>query len=205
MKLYYTNPTTEEVVQSDPRLSLGGYKASSPVPNDSFDNLFGEISQFTLSKNVPEDEYVGLILKNETTYNIQGITLWFVYGDNPFSVFKIAAVNLTADTSKVLKMEHVPSRTSKPLYADFYEANGQGNAVEIGDLEVGEMVGLWISRSLVAGLAASVQSDAKLYQQDPVLVDSVMPIPLVKSDSISLCFDWLSYGSPIGEKLIASY
>src|ERR1035437_3281704 len=136
MKLYYTNPTTEEVVQSDTRLSLGGYKASSPEPNDSFDNLFGEISQFTLSKNVPEDEYIGLILKNETTYNIQGITLWFNYGDNPFSVFKIAAVNLTADISGVLKMEHISSRTSKPLYADFYEANGQANAVEIGDLEV---------------------------------------------------------------------
>ena len=49
MKLYYTNPTAEDQIQTDPRLSLGGYKALSPVPNDSFDNLFGEISQFSLN------------------------------------------------------------------------------------------------------------------------------------------------------------
>ena len=205
MTLYYTNPTAEEYPQSDPRLSLGGYKSSSPIPNDSFDNMFGEISQFMLSKDIPEDEYVGLILKNETANNIQGITLWFDYGDNAFSILKVAAVNLTPDASGALKMEHVPSRTSAPLYADFYEADGQENAVEIGDLEVGEMVGLWISRSLIAGLAASVQSDDKLYQPDPVLTDSVIAIPLVKSDSISLCFDWLTYGSAIGEELITDY
>jgi hypothetical protein len=205
MKLYYTNPTAEEYPQSDPRLSLGGYKSASPVPNDSFDNLFGEISQFMLSKNIPEDEYIGLILKNETAYNIQGITLWFDYGNNAFSTFKVAAVNLTPDANGVLKMEHIPSRTSQPLYADFYEANGVGNAVEIGDLEVGEMVGLWIVRSLIDGLAASVQSDDKLYQPNPVLTDQVIPIVLDKYDSVSISFDWLTYGTAIGEELITDY
>jgi hypothetical protein len=205
MKLYYTTPTAQDQIQTDPRLSLGGYKSASPVPNDAFDNLFTEISQFMLSKGNAETEYIGLILKNETAYNIQGLRFWFDYQADPYSQLQVAAVNLTSDTNGVLKMEHVPTRNSKPLYADFYPANGVDNAVEIGDLEVGEMMGLWFCRSLVDNLAATVQADSKLYETDPSNTNLVRPIVPVNFDSMTIHFDWTNYGEAIGEELITDY
>jgi hypothetical protein len=204
MKLYYTTPTGQDVIQSDPRLSLGGYKSASPVPGNTFDNFFGEISQFLLSKEIAEPEYIGLIFKNESEYDIQGLILWFDYLTDVYSDITVAAVNLTLDANGLLKMEHIPSRNSQPLYADFYEADGQSNAVEIGDLEVGEMVGLWFCRILKSNLTTTVQADATLFNDDPS-VDVITPNVPIKSDSISINFDWFTYGTAIGEELITDY
>jgi hypothetical protein len=204
MKLYYTSPTAQDAVQTDPRLSLGGYKALNPVPNSVFDNLFGEISQYLLSKEIPEAEFIGVILKNETGADVANIWLWFEYGVDCYSKLLVSAVDLATDTSGVLRMEHVPSRNSTPLYADFYEANGVANAVEIGNLADGEMVGLWFQRQLVEDLAKTIQADDKLYVTDPDHQDMVMAVVPAKSDSILIKMEWGTsyYGGPIGNELI---
>jgi hypothetical protein len=203
MKLYYTSVTAQDAVQADPRLSLGGYKAISPVPNDAFDNLFGEISQYLLSKDV-EDEYIGLVLKNETGEVVENLWLWFEYLTDSYSKYLISAVDLVADTAGVLKMEHIPTRNSKPLYSDFYEANGQANAVSLGNLEVDAMLGIWICRQLIENLASTIQTETNLYETDPVNSDLVIAITPVKLDSIKICMiygvDY--YGGPIGDELL---
>jgi hypothetical protein len=203
MKLYFTTPAGQDNIQTDPRLSLGGYKALSPVPNAAFDNLFSEISQFMLSKT-PEDEFIGLVLKNETGAAVENLWLWFEYSTGGYAKMLVAAVDLTVDAAGVLTMEHIISRLAKPLYADFYEANGQANAVEIGNLADGEMVGLWLCRQLIEGLADSVQSEDKLYQTDPANADLVVPIVPIKQEAISIKMEWgpLYYGGPIGVELI---
>ena len=203
MKLYYTSITAENAVQTDPRLSLGGYKALSPLPNDAFDNLFSEITQFMLSKT-PEDEFIALVLKNETGAEVNNLWLWFSYPDGCFSKYLIAAVDMTADANGVLQMEHVPNRNSKPLYADFYEASGQVNAVEIGTVAIDGMVGIWIQRSLIDGLTDSIQAENNLYKTDPNNADLVVPIVPDKQDAISIHMEWGAtyYGSPIGDDII---
>ena len=203
MKLYYTTPTGENVVQADSRLSLGGYKSLSPLPNDTFDNLFGEISQFMLSKD-PEDEFIGLILKNETGAEVDNLWLWFDFPTGSFSKLLVAAVNLTADANGKLYMEHIPTRNSKPLYADFFEANGQANAVSLGDIDIDGMIGIWLCRQLIADLASTVQVETNLYTVDPNNADLVVPVVLAKSDSISVQMVWGAsyYGSPVGGELI---
>ena len=203
MKLYYTSITGESQIQNNPQLSLGGYKAASPLPNDAFDNMFSEISQFMLSK-IPEDEFIALVLKNETGAEADNLWLWFSYPDGCYSKYLVAAVDMTVDANGVLQMEHVPNRTSKPLYADFYEANGQANAVEIGTVPINGMVGIWIQRTLVDGLADSVQAENNLYQTDPNNSDLVVPVVPDKQDAVSIHMEWGAtyYGSPIGDDVI---
>jgi len=204
MKLYYTSITAQDQIQSDPRLSLGGYKALSPVPNDTFDNLFSEVSQFMLSKDIPEDEFIGLILKNETGEVVENLWLWFTYSVGCFSKYLISAVDLVADANGFLKMEHIPTRNSKPLYSDFYSADGQVNAVSLGSLEINGMLGVWVQRQLVANLASTIQTEANLYETDPVNSDLVVAITPVKSDSIKICMIYGDsyYGGPIGDELL---
>jgi hypothetical protein len=203
MKLYYTSSTSQDAIQADPRLSLGGYKSASPLPNNAFDNLFSEITQFMLSK-LPEDEFIALVLKNETGVEVDNLWLWFEYGNTPYSKYLVAAVDMTADVNGILQMEHVPNRNSKPLYADFYEAPGQVNAVEIGTVAIDGMVGIWIQRSLVDGLADSIQAENNLYTTDPNNADLVVPIVPDKQDAISIHMEWglQYYGSAIGEDII---
>jgi hypothetical protein len=204
MNLYYTSVTAQDAVQADPRLSLGGYKSASPVPNNSFDNLFGEITQFLLSKTIPEDEYIGVILKNETAAAVENLWLWFDYGTNPYSKILVAAVDLAADSAGVLKMEHIPNRISKPIYADFYEADGIENAVSLGNLAVGGMLGLWFCRQLIENLATTIQEDSDLYETDPLHPNMVRAITPAKQDIITVSFRYGSdyYGGPIGSELL---
>lgn len=190
MKLYYTSITGESQIQTDPRLSLGGYKSASPLPNDAFDNLFGEISQFMLSKDSLEDEFIALVLKNETGAEVDNLWLWFEYGASCYSKYLVAAVDMTTDVNGVLQMEHVPNRNSKPLYAKFHEASGVANAIEIGTIAIDGMVGIWLQRQLIAGLADSVQSETNLYTTDPNNADLVVPVVPVKHDDINICMEW---------------
>jgi hypothetical protein len=204
MKLYYTSVTAQDAVQADPRLSLGGYKSASPVPNNSFDNLFGEITQFLLSKTTPEDEYIGIILKNETAAEIENLWLWFDYGTDAYSKLLVAAVDLSADSAGVLKMEHIPNRISKPMYADFYEASGIENAVSLGNIAVNGMLGLWFCRRLIENLATTIQEDSDLYETDSQHPNMVKAITPEKQDIITINFQYgvEYYGGPIGSELL---
>lgn len=204
MKLYYTSAAAQDQIQSEARLSLGGYRALSPVPNDTFDNLFSEISQFMLSKDISEDEFIGLILKNETGEVVENLWLWFEYLIDSYSKYLVSAVDLVADANGFLKMEYIPTRNSKPLYSDFFEANGQMNAVSIGDIPIDGMIGLWIQRQLIENLATTIQAEANLYITDPNNADLVIPVVLTKQDSIKIKMVWGSeyYGSAIGDELL---
>ena len=44
MKLYYTTTAGQNSPQYKKSASLGGYKSSIVAPNDSFNNLFGDIT-----------------------------------------------------------------------------------------------------------------------------------------------------------------
>jgi hypothetical protein len=204
MKLYYTVASAQDAIQVDPRLSLGGYKSISALPNATFDNLFGEISQFLLSKNIPEDEYIGIILKNELTEPITNLWLWFDYGTDNYSTLSVAAVDLAADANGVLYMEHISNRISKPLYADFYDPFDIDHAVNLGDIPAGGMIGLWFCRQLIEDLATTIQQESNLYQTDPDHPNMVIAIAPEKQDIILIRFQYGAtyYGGPIGGILI---
>jgi len=128
MRLYYTAVNGAEVAQPVPQLSLGGFKSSSPLTNSQFGNLFGDITPVSIS-NFNQNQYIGLILKNETGADVTGVKFWFGLPEGCYTKLKIAAVDLTDDG----QMEHIPNMSSKPLNADFVEATEDGvNSVKAG-------------------------------------------------------------------------
>lgn len=59
LRFYYTTSAGYDNQQTKISDSLGGYKSSTPVPNDTFSNLFDEIS-LNLASN-PREQYIALI------------------------------------------------------------------------------------------------------------------------------------------------
>lgn len=147
MFLYYTTISGENTDQSKPELSLGGYKSANRVSNGVLNNMFSDVTPITVA-NYNQNRYIALVLKNETAADITNINVWFTKPATPIAGFKIAAVDMVADGTGALFMEHVSTVFSKPVYADFNEADGEANKVNIGNLLVGGQVGLWIEMEL---------------------------------------------------------
>lgn len=187
MYLYYTSINGKESQQLNPTLSLGGFKSSSRVDNNKFGNLFGDISNVTIS-NYNQNQYIALILKNETGANKTNINVWFGYPEKCYSKFLIAAVDMVADASGILQMEYVNNKESKPLFATFYEADGEANSVNIGNLDDGDQVGIWIERELLIDFIKQDQSN--IWEDDPAQPGRVKEIVLGKSDDIKLNIKW---------------
>lgn len=203
MKWYYTSSAGKDTVQTDIKLSLGGYKSSSLLSNDTFGGLFEEITTFLLSREF-EKEYIGIIVENDLATDIENLWLWFEYSLDSYSKFLVAAVDLVADSNGVLAMERITSKNSKPLYADFHEANGIQNAVEIGNILAGGSIGLWFCRELAVGLLTLVNEDSNFYTVDPSNEDLVIAATSLKSDIVLIKLNYGSeyYGGPIGNELV---
>jgi hypothetical protein len=189
MYLFYTSVTEAEATQTKPYLSLGGYKSSSKVQNSKLNNLFGDITPATIS-NFYQDEYIALVLKNTLTTDVTNVKLWFEYPDDMYSVFYVAAVDMAEDSTEELYMEHVDSKNSQPLMGDFYKANGEDNAVDLGDISSGSQIGIWLKREL---LLDYIKEDQELvYESDST--DStgykVVERVLGKQDEIAIAISY---------------
>lgn len=187
LRLYYTTTKGQEEQQINYFNSLGGYKSANLVANDEFDNIFGEISSYTISNN-NENQYIALILKNESVTEKTNINVWFEYPETPYSKLYIAIVDLSEDEDGIKFMENVKSLHSSPLYADFYEVNGELNKALIGNLATNSMVGVWIKRELDL---ETIQSDLNdMVEVDPEDEHKVVQKTLETSDTIELKFSY---------------
>ena len=95
MQLYYTTSAGYEQPQTVVAKSLGGYRSANIVKNDDFDNLFGEISSYTIREK--RDEYIALMLRNTTGAEVTNVEAWFVPPTENYARFEIAAVRTAAD------------------------------------------------------------------------------------------------------------
>lgn len=189
MKLYYTTSQGSESSQDKPSLSLGGYKSSTPIPNSKFGNLFGEISQLTISQ-YNQNSYIGLILKNELAGAANNVKLWFDYPTNCYSKFKVAFVQLSTDSDGQLYMERISDKYSKPLMlsSDFVEANGEINKVNVSNFLVGSQIGVWIERELLIDVIKA--DNSVCYELIPGSTDRYQAKDLGNEDDIKLNLSW---------------
>lgn len=185
IKLYYTVPEKEDVEQIRPMLSLGGYRASNTIPNADFGNLFGEITSLTIDKN--KDEYRAMVIRNESTETLINVRLWFIYPEKAYAKFMIAAVQMVPGEGGSLIMEHINTIYSKPMYAEFFEAAGEDNAVTIGDMEVGTQVGIWLKRSLNI---AQIEEVKNSFVVKNIQTKQYEMVPLETSEIVDLTIDW---------------
>jgi hypothetical protein len=187
MYLYYTVSSGVEAIQLKPQLSLGGYKSSVKLRNSQLGNLFGDITPFTITTN-NQNQYAALILKNETGAPITTVKMWFEYPADSYSKLRVAAVDLFIGVDSVAQMEHIDMSTSKPLNGDFFEADGEANPVDLGDMVAGEMIGIWIERELLIDFIKLDSSNvAKLVTGHTDLYEAV---ELNQLDEIKIGISW---------------
>ena len=187
MFLYYTIVSAEDHIQQKPQLSLGGFKAINKVDSGKLNNLFSDISQLTVA-NYNQNLYIALILKNELSSTANNVKIYFSYPENCYSKLRVAAVNLFEDSEGFLQMEHVETPNSKPLFAEFFEADGLDNAVNIGNILPGDMIGIWIERELLVEFINEDQS--LVYEEDPNMPTRYRERELQKEDNININISW---------------
>ena len=106
MRLYYTVSSGYNDPQSKLVNSLGGFKSSTPVPNDQDNNVFDELSLLSLVKG--ETQYIGLILKNELGVEVKNVQLWFETPEGSYGSFQLAAVQTDKNNEGQPFFEMIP-------------------------------------------------------------------------------------------------
>lgn len=140
MRLYYSNSEIVGGQQNDPRISLGGNLSATPVANDFLGNLFDDISLNMERKG--STSVKGLFLVNELGVAVTDLSFYFDYLVDNKATFELAAVTTIGNEL----MEQIPNHRSTPFNGNFVVADGVANKVIIGDLAVGEAIGLWFKR-----------------------------------------------------------
>lgn len=183
LKLYYTVSSGYLDIQGNYINSLGGFPSSTEVPNDVFDNLFDEISLSEI-KDV-KTQYRAIIIKNESEEIIENIELWFEKKDSNICSYQIGANILSNDEQPF--MEHIPSVYSKPLYTQLYDATVDSK-VSIGNLNPGQMIGLWLSRTVDKEKALEEYNNVA--EPDPFHRSRYKPIEKEKQETVDLKITW---------------
>ena len=147
MKLYYTNPDGANAVQSDPDKSLGGWLSITQLPNDLMGNLFGTISEWGIDNDLRETK--ALMLINDTGNLATSITLHYENAStDEYSDIEMAVVSITTDGSGNATMENIVSTRALPVIGTFVSNKDIGNAISLPDMADGEVLGIWIKRTL---------------------------------------------------------
>jgi hypothetical protein len=181
MRFYYTTSQGEGYEQKQATLSLGGYQSSSGVPNDYFNNLFGDITSFTIDKN--QSEYIAMMLVNETGNDATNLQLYFTFPSDSYSKYQVGAVVPTQDSEGVDIIERVENINARPFDPTFVDANGVGGAVSLGNLLNGAKLGIWIKRDLLPDAISEdynnrLSKEGKIYVEAELNKEDIIPVTL---------------------------
>ena len=141
MKLFYSIISQKDQPQEDPLYSLGGFCSSTAVPSGKLNSLFGTLSERTIEKN--ESQYVCLILKNVFSTKVSGAALWIDSDVNNQGLFKVALVSTVEG-----EFESTTNSFSRPLYAEFNSADGEGDSISLPDMNPRDELGIWLERTI---------------------------------------------------------
>lgn len=185
LSLYYTVSSAYNAAQTKSVNSLGRYKSSTVVPNDTFDNVFGELSLSTLAR--AKNEYIALVLKNEGETPIQNVEMWFTTGLKPYCNFLIGATAMSRDEEGNFIMESTPNIYSKPFQTQVYPATEEEKAA-IGTMEPGQEIGLWICRQINSEI---VEADYNCVAERDIKTENrYKRVEKEKEESVELNISW---------------
>jgi len=201
MRLFYTGSETFLAEQKNINASVGGFISNVVIPNGRLENFFGEITNYTIDDNLAS--IIGIVLKNELSNDVEDILLHFDFDEDTFLKLEIAAVDVTEGEEGVLSIEQLRSNRDLPYFVEeFNEANGEENAINIGDLKQGEFVGIWIKRILLEDIKEK-NFDCEVlntnFGQEPNELNALVtidPIPVKKQDNVILNLNWTDIVEP---------
>lgn len=190
LKLYLSGAATFEG-QSEPVRSLGQYPSSTEIQNASLNNLFGDISRYSVGLN--KNEVRAIVLKNEGATTLAGLKVWFDYPNEESdsqdftndAEFDIQYIALTTDSCGDTVFPYsVTNPYSIPYNISFQSGKVfEENALLLPDLEPGMMLGIWIKRKLKASLQSPLSADELVDILDGAVV-------LDTQEDIEMVFGW---------------
>lgn len=184
MKLLYTVSSGYLNTQNNYINSLGGFPSSTPVPNDVFDNLFDELSISEVKES--KTQYRAIVLQNDSDEIAKNVNLWFTQKEGNICHFQIGATVLLGEEDQ-LRMESIPTVYSRPYQTELYDATEE-SPVTVGDLNPGQMIGLWISRIIDKEKALSDYNNVA--ERDLSTQSRYKPISKETQESINLNIKW---------------
>lgn len=147
MVLYYSGADRAAMAQNQPEKSLGGYISSSLIPNGIINAIFSTISKSVAEKQTRDTRLI--VLTNTTGSICHDVKIYIEQTPDTVSNIKMAAVSPATDSCSNLFFELIPSADALPYQATLSLHNGVDNAIDVGDLAVGETIGIWLSREII--------------------------------------------------------
>lgn len=160
MQLLYTNTIQQSSPQKNPSESLGGYPSTSTVPSGIQGAIFSELSNLDIEKD--RKNYIAIILKNESEVTATEISFWVEPQETSLCKYKVGIQGLNSSN----QLEIIESTFSKPYYVEFDSVDGQENAISIPNMEAGDMLGIWIERSVNQELESIKERNNPQYLYD---------------------------------------
>jgi hypothetical protein len=183
LQILFSGASTKDGVQTNSDKCLGGFISCSPAPNNAINELFSDISLLGQMKNSVEVK--AFFIKN---IGAKKINLKFFFqreqtNATDYSFFEVCFVNPLNEN----QIEVIPSIRSSPQNGTFYDEMSIGNigsAIILGDFNPNQTLGMWLRRTIVYNerIAKFTTPDIlKTFQETEFIV---------KSEKISLVFDW---------------
>lgn len=143
MQLLYSGAESDNALQFDPNLSLGGFISSSPIPNGKLNNIFPPISRQIASHNIGATRLI--VLKNGGQ-DVTNLKVWTERGN--LSSYQIALVAPALNTKGQKVFEAIYDSDSIPYQATLEEKDGFANAIDVTNVSANDTIGIWIRRNL---------------------------------------------------------
>lgn len=180
--LYYTGAEQFNFPQIDPLKSLGGNISSSLIANQSINNLFGSISNFSLQKKTSDTKIIAL--KNSLNADLLNFKFYYTLDFNSQFDYEFAFVKPTQDGCGNLIFEKLNNSESSPYYASFITPDPKDfqNEVNLSSFEKNSYLGLFIRRKIKQDSIQSSISNTCV-AQDLSNIDSQI-------EKLSLNFSW---------------
>lgn len=185
MRLLYTVSSAYMAIQKNTVYSTGGFVSSTVIPNDTFGNLFDELSINTL-KNA-RNEYRAIVLHNDGAEVATNVKIWFENPEENICAYKIGAVGLTETENGERYMESIPNIYSRPFIIQLYDATPEA-PVSVGDVQPGQMIGLWIERSIDKEKA--IEEYNNVAERDLTTETRYKPVEKQTQETLNIQFYW---------------
>lgn len=174
---------------SSPSQSLGKYPSQIEIQNAVLNNLFPDISRFSVQQNKPEVR--AIVIHNDGATELTNLRAFFTYPqddnseDSNDAEYLIQYVDLEADSCGDPAFPYsVSNPNASPYNVDFEEnAIGDENALQLPNLPADGMLGIWIKRVLkTSALSPLSNEDLCAITEGTLVLDTL--------EEIELTFSW---------------
>lgn len=139
---------------TDPDASLGGIISTTEITDNTLNNLFDDVTGD--EHTAGDTEYRAFFFKNtsaETGYNAK---VWIESNTTAAD----DTINIGIEGSQGSPIQTIGTEQSSPGGISFSTASSQGNALVIGDMEAGSVIGIWVKRIVSAGTTPQANNSA---------------------------------------------